>query len=88
MNVLSLQMSVQNLINQCRHIKTPLGRERKNQLILNIILMADMLSDVVCSDLGKQDHEKKNNASALEQPEAAQNLENVEQEADPQRVQQ
>jgi len=50
--------------------------------------MADMLSDVVCSDSGKKDHEMKNNASALEQPEAAQNLKNVEQEADPQRAQQ
>ena len=50
--------------------------------------MADMLSDVVCSDSGKKEHEMKNNASALEQPEAAQNLKNVEQEADPQRAQQ
>ena len=50
--------------------------------------MADMLSDVVCQDAHLPDHEMKDNETAHEQTDAAQNTRNVEQEAGPRREQQ
>lgn len=49
MGVLSLQMNIQNVLMQAMQNKELLGQDQKNQLIMNIILMVNMLTDLIQS---------------------------------------
>lgn len=47
MGVLGLQLNIQNILMQTEQNKEGLGRDQKNQLIMSIIQMVNLLTELI-----------------------------------------
>lgn len=57
MNVMNLQSSIQSLVGELG-MRRQLSTEQKNQLVMSIILMVNMLSDLVPQDTDQNERQQ------------------------------